>query len=497
MRQRSREAGFVRPRETDTLSADSAQHDIWIAQILDPDGDFLTACSCLEYLGTINVTLLERAIRQTVSENDGQHLNFVNTKDGPRQYFRYVANFEIPIIDFSGREDPRGAAMAWMRDDRSRAFDLANGPLFRYAIIKTAPDRFFLYGAIHHLIIDWFGASQFVRRVGEVYDALVERKVTPPPDSASFVELLEEDTTYHRSDRHSRDREYWFEQLANRPDVVTLSGEPSRWLGAVLRSEAIVPGPTVERLERLGAAQGASLSTVFMVAVAIYQSRLTGTSDLILGMPVAGRTGPIMRRVVGMAMNTVPLRLAVEPGGSIGALLQQVGRRVRDALRHQRYCASDLRRDLGLTPDQPSLFGTVVNFKPVDEDFDFAGGAIRKHDLSRVRVEDLMIAMQVGGPGADLRLDFHAKERHYDERALEAHRHRFLRLIDELAAASEQTGSAAPPVEPAISGRARPGACGGESARAFGDERFPSRRCSRRRPLWRPMQWLLSSARNR
>ncbi len=79
-----------------------------------------------------------------------------------------------------------------------------------------------------------------------------------------------------------------------------------------------------------------------------------------------------MRRVVGLAANTVPLRLAVDPGGSIGALLQQVGRRVRDALRHQRYWASELRQDLGLTPDQPALYGMLVNFRPADEDFDFA-----------------------------------------------------------------------------------------------------------------------------
>ena len=66
------------------------------------------------------------------------------------------------------------------------------------------------------------------------------------------------------------------------------------------------------------------------------------------------------------------------------------------------------------------------------------GVAIRKQDLSKVRIEDLMIALHVVSPAADLRVEFHANERHYDERALEGHRDRFLRLVDDLAAASDK-----------------------------------------------------------
>jgi nonribosomal peptide synthetase DhbF len=414
-----------------------AQRDIWIAQVLDPASDFLTACA-FEFFATMDINLLEQALRRAVDENDGQHLNFVSTEDGPRQYFGPVADFNIPILDFSSSEDPRGNAIAWMRADRAKTFDLASGPLFRYALIETARDRFFLYGANHHLITDWFGSSLLFRRFVEIYGALVERKEPPPPHTVSSLELLKEDAAYHQSGRHARDRDYWYEQLANRPDAVTLSGQPPHWPGAVLKSEAIIPAPTVEQLERLGTAHGASLAAVFMAAVAIYQARMTGTSDLILGMPVAARTTPMMRRVVGMTMNVLPLRLAVDPGGSIGTLLRQVGRRVRDALRHQRYWASELRHDLGLMPDQPALYGTLVNFRPVDEEFDFAGIPIRTHDLTRGRIEDFMIAMLVGGPAADLRLDFTANGRHYDDGTLEAHRHRFLWLIDELAAASDK-----------------------------------------------------------
>ena len=349
-----------------------AQRDIWVAQVLDPTSDFLTACS-FDFFGTVDIDLLEQALRQAVGENDSQRLNFVSTEDGARQYFRPITDFKVLILDFSCEDDPSASAIAWMRTDRAKAFDVANDLLFRYALIKTAADRLILYGANHHLTNDWFGSSLLFRRIVEIYSAFVERKDPPPRYLLSFLELLEEDAAYQRSGRHTRDKKYWSEQLASRPDALTLSGQPPNWPGAVRTSEATIPADTVERLKRLGNAHGASLSAVIMAAAAIYQARMTGASDIILGMPVAARTSPRMRRVVGMAMNILPLRLSVDLSEPIGPLLLQVGRRVRDALRHQRYCASELRHDLGLTPDQPSLYGTLVNFKPVDEDFDFAG----------------------------------------------------------------------------------------------------------------------------
>jgi nonribosomal peptide synthetase DhbF len=415
-----------------------AQRDIWIAQLLDPVSDFLTACLCLEYFGAVDITFLEQALRQTVNENDGQHLNFVGTNDGPRQYFRSVTNFDIPLLDFTNEKDPRDAAMAWMLSDRTKAFDLSNGLLIRYAIIKIAPERLFLYGVNHHLITDWFSSSLFVRRVSQLYDALVERKEAPRPDSVSFLKLVEDETAYLGSRRHARDRDYWRDHLANRPDIATLSNRSPHWPGAAIKSEVIIPGSIVERLERLGTAHGASLSAVIMAAVAIYQARITGVSDLILGMPVSGRTSPMMRRVVGLATNVVPLRLVVDLNGTIGTLLKQVGRRVRDALRHQRYPASELRADLGLTPDHPALYGTLVNSRPADGDLNFAGGAIRKHDLTEGRIEDFMVATRMGGPGADMRLDFSANGRHYDKTDIEAHRRRFVRLVEQIATAYGQ-----------------------------------------------------------
>jgi hypothetical protein len=204
----------------------------------------------VECLGAIDLDLLERAVRHAISEADSHFLNFVDTKDGSRQYLRPLPNFSIPHLDFSRGQSPHAAALAWMRADRAKGFDLARGPLFRNALIKVAEDHFFLYGLYHHLIIDLFGGSLLTRRCGEVYSALAAHQTPPPSELVSSLTLLEEEESYRGSRQQERDRNYWHAQLENRPEVVTLSGKLPGWPGHMLHQDAIILSATIGRLEK-------------------------------------------------------------------------------------------------------------------------------------------------------------------------------------------------------------------------------------------------------
>ncbi|WP_308124399.1 condensation domain-containing protein, partial [Rhodococcus qingshengii] len=70
-------------------------------------------------------------------------------------------------------------------------------------------------------------------------------------------------------------------------------------------------------------------SSLFMVmhtALAVLLARLSGTTDIVIGTPVAGRGEQVLDDVVGMFVNTVVLRTEVDPASTFSELL----RRVRD-----------------------------------------------------------------------------------------------------------------------------------------------------------------------
>ncbi len=108
-----------------------------------------------------------------------------------------------------------------------------------------------------------------------------------------------------------------------------------------------------------------SVGGLMIVASAVYLYRGTGAEDLILGLPVPGRTGRLERRIPGMTTNVLPLRLSLSRHLSIEQLARQVSAATRAALRHQRYRYEDILRDLRLV-DEGILSGLVVNVMAFD-----------------------------------------------------------------------------------------------------------------------------------
>ncbi|MFD0394697.1 condensation domain-containing protein [Streptomyces nogalater] len=135
-------------------------------------------------------------------------------------------------------------------------------------------------------------------------------------------------------------------------------------------------------LDRAAQAAGTTWQTLLVAATAAYVGRMTGRTDVILGLPVSGRRGPGARRVPGMATGTVALRFDVPPRASLAELVPVVAAEIGAALRHERYRHEDLCRELGVTGREGGLLGTLVNFMPYERDLDFGGVGGRVTNLA-------------------------------------------------------------------------------------------------------------------
>jgi amino acid adenylation domain-containing protein len=413
-----------------SLPLSVAQTDVWRAQKLAPENAMYNVAGYQEIFGAIDRGLFEAALRQASGEIDTLNSRFVETKDGPRQIFGAKTEFKIPFMDLSREADARATAIAWMHAAMYEPFDLENGPLFRFALIKIADDRSFWFMNFHHIITDLFGTALLYPRVADLYNAGIDGQERPL-ELTSWLEFLNDEQEYRNSPRFKRDRDYWRETLRGHSSAVTLSGKPPAWPGPTIESGGKISRSLLVELERLGAAQQTSLPTVLYAMMAAYLSRMTGANDVILGMPVTGRTSGKLRRVPGFLANVVPLRLIIDPHASIGPLLQQAGIRTREALRHQRYWTSALRADLNLFAGDPNIYGTVINFVSNDSTMDFAGQSARLTVFTHSRLaEDLGITVHARSDESDIVVQFGAHRDHYDAPTLQRHQERFLQLLE-------------------------------------------------------------------
>ncbi len=418
-----------------------AQEGIWFAQRLRPHSSAYNLGEFLEILGPVDIDTLDRALRHFVAENDALRLRFIETRDGPRQYVAPAPLWRLACIDFVGETDPAAAARSWISEDAARAFDLVQGPLFRYALLRVGPDHYFWSYVHHHICLDGYSLWLEARRVADLYTALRRGSAGDSEPLGRWLELQEEESAYVGSNRHRQDRSYWKQRLHCRPGVVTLSGLPPAGSIDSIQLTRTVPGATVKALRALAASLGTSLPQLIAVAAALYLRRLAGGTDLVLGLVVSGRDdGPTMRTAVGMVSKVLPLRVNVDLCDSLGQLVQNTARSIREALRHQRYPLRDLHADLGLRADEPPSLGLTVNPWAFDYDLSFDGHAVRAHNVCAFPEEDFQIIAYDRRIDADMRVDFVGNRQRYDHDTVDAHGRRILVLLQRLAAATPQTG---------------------------------------------------------
>ncbi len=410
-----------------TFPLSSAQMEIWLAQHLKPSSPVYNICQFMEIHGKVDPVLFEAAMQQVVAETESLRLQFTDNGDGLRQYVG-SPDWSLSFIDVSLEADPQVAAEAWMRADYEQPSNFPHSPLFSYALLKLAADRFFWYQRCHHITIDGIGGALIAQRMAQVYSMLVNGVATQEPPSGPVSLLLENDARYRTSVQFTKDRAYWLARCTNWPEPVTLANRQAPALHYRLRQTAHVSSQAV-----LAYASDANrLAQLMMAAMATYLHRWTGAQDVVLGLPVPARFGDD-RRIPGTVANILPIRLNVQPETNLSSLMEQAAQEIQHGFRHQRYRFEELQRELGLTHGQP-LFGTTINLMPFDYDLSFGEHSSTNHNLLNGPVEDLMVAIYTLPKDSlhPLRLDFDANPTLYTADELRVHQRRFCKLLDAL-----------------------------------------------------------------
>ncbi|MCG1048368.1 condensation domain-containing protein, partial [Mycetohabitans sp. B6] len=409
-----------------TYPLSSAQTEIWLAQQLHSGSPVYNIAQYTVIEGAIDPTVFEAALRQVIDEADSLRLQFVESEAGLRQRIGSPA-WSMPVLNLTAEAESQAVAQAWMRTDYEEPVDLMQGPLFQYALLKVAPKQWIWYQRYHHIMMDGYGAVLIAQRVAQVYSALCAEREPAPCTFGSVLKLLESDAQYRASAQREKDEAYWLKHCAHWPVPATLAGRAAPALQHRLRQTAYLA------TQALGdaASDVGRLAQFLTAALATYLHRMTRAQDVALGLPVTARLGA-NRHIPGVVSNTVPLRFTFEAKMTLASLLQQATQ-IQRGFRYQRYPSEALRRKLELMPGQ-ALFGATVNVMPFDYDLSFDGYPSSNHNLLNGPVEDLMLAVYWTPDNPQLRIDFDVNPACYTAEELEAHRCRFVRFMQALAA---------------------------------------------------------------
>lgn len=269
----------------------------------------------------------------------------------------------------------------FLEADRRKGFDLAQAPLMRFTFLRLSDTHYELVWTFHHLYLD--GRSIFIclNEWFDRYEAVIAGQpfsCEKPPLFGDYIRWLEA----QRGDHLRHGEAFWKAQLRGvetATPLPELQEAPSE-LGGQLETRL-----SVELSDRVRASAtrfGVTPNTIVQAAWAILLSRYSGETDVIFGATRACRHIPVPRAldIVGMMINTLPVRITVDENERLETLLA----RVRDqwvAMRpHEHIPLTKIQEWSDIKPGTP-LFHSVLVFENFDWKADLrkkAGGWARR-----------------------------------------------------------------------------------------------------------------------
>ncbi|MFI6172608.1 amino acid adenylation domain-containing protein [Nocardia sp. NPDC051052] len=321
------------------LAVSYAQERLWFLETMDPGNATYIMPGGLRLRGDLDVAAVEKALALVEQRHEVLRSVYRTTEDGQlRQVIRPYSPRPLEFTDFSTlAPERRGTAEAELAASVYRApFDLAEGPVWRYHLIKSAPGEYLLAIALHHIVCDGWSIAVLSQEVSAHYQAQVAGAPSPlPPLVVQYADYA----GWQRGNADGLDGQldFWRTELAD-PTVTEIPGDrprPARRTSRGAVERLGVDPQVMAEVRALAARSGVTTFAVLLAAFYTVLNRYTRQQDLIVASPIAGRTRSAVEPLVGCFLNTLALRTEVDPEETFTALVARVGKTVLSAHANQ------------------------------------------------------------------------------------------------------------------------------------------------------------------
>lgn len=310
-----------------TYALSFAQQRLWFADQLSPGSAAYNIYEAYRLRGPLDAERLHQSIVATVTRHEALRTTFHAHRGEPHQVIG-PAEPAFDIVPVAESELPAAIAAA-----AHRPFALDREAPLRMSLLRLADDDHVLLAVVHHIVSDERSMTVFWRDLGTYY-----ARETPEPLPIRYVDYAAWQRNWLSGDLLAREVAHWRESLAGAPlvlDIPTDRPRPSRQTDA----RGVVPFHLpAEVLADVRATARAAGVTTFMTSLAAFTAllaKVTRQNDLVVGTFAANRAMVEVEDVVGLFVNTLPLRLNAGDDPTFTDLLATVRRAATDGLRHE------------------------------------------------------------------------------------------------------------------------------------------------------------------
>jgi non-ribosomal peptide synthase protein (TIGR01720 family) len=392
------------------------------------------------YAGQLDITLsggldphrLRDAVHTVINRHPHLVARFCDQFDEPVQIITADPGTSWQFVDL-GADDSDGdidvdeQIQKVCAAERAAVDDLAHQPAFRAVLIRTAPDRHRFVLTNHHIVLDGWSLSILLR---EIFAGYYGQRLPAPESYRTFLTWL--------ADRDlDAARAAWHEVLAGFDTPTLVSPQDRLELGRRSVESVWLPAETTGALSELARSCHTTVSIVLQAAWAQLLCWLTGQHDVTFGTAVSGRPTEVAgaESMVGLLINTVPVRATITPTTTIADLLDQLQNNHNETLEHQHLALSEIHRIAG----RDQLFDTLFVYEnyPIDAAALSGANGLAVTEFTSREYNHYPLTVQAQ-PGRELGLRIEFDTDVFDAQSIEALIKRFQRVLVAMTADSGQ-----------------------------------------------------------
>ncbi|WP_122827338.1 non-ribosomal peptide synthetase, partial [Pseudomonas viridiflava] len=325
-------------RHDEPVPLSFAQQRLWfLAQMEDANSAYNIPLG-LQLNGHLDTRALKRALERIVVRHDSLRSRFIQQEGEARVQAAPVS--VVPDLlwqDLRGQDEQ--ALQCVVREEAAQPFDLLDDLPIRGRLLCLAEDRHVLLLTLHHIVADGWSLGVFTRELTTLYRAFSQGLDDPlPPLALQYADYTLWQRDWLDGERMSHQSDYWHQALSGAPALLTLPTDrprPARqdYSGA---SVAVRLDPRLcDDLKTFCQLHAVTPFMLFMGAWAVLLARLSGQSDVVIGMPVANRRRSEVEELIGLFVNTLAVRIDTSGEPDVSTLLARIKSQVIQAQEHQ------------------------------------------------------------------------------------------------------------------------------------------------------------------
>ncbi|MGW8652120.1 amino acid adenylation domain-containing protein, partial [Nocardia salmonicida] len=447
-------SGRTRPRLTAgerpaVIPLSPAQQRYWFLNQFDTSTSAVDNIPlAVRLTGELDVPALEQAIGDVFARHEMLRTTYPASPDGPHQVILPNSQISAQVHHIEVDEtELLGAVIEFAMT----TFDVTREVPLAVALFELTETDHVLAFTVHHVSADGSSMGPLARDIMAAYVARVQGEApqwAPLPVQYADYALWQREVLGDETDPESlatKQVAYWTETLAGLPDQLELPTDRPRPPAQSFQGQAIrfeIDPTRHAALHDLARANNASLFMVVHAALAVLLARLSGTDDIAVGTPIAGRGERELDDLIGMFVNTLVFRTAVDSGASFAELLADVRNRDLEAFANADVPFERLVEVLNpvrSTARNP-LFQVGLSFQNLaDTTFELPGLTVSAVDYdSQLAKTDLHVTLYDrytdDGAPAQLVTEFGYAIDLFDEATVQSFADRFVLVLDAVAA---------------------------------------------------------------